>query len=424
MGAGPRLSTIDPGYELHEDAMIFDTYLIFPDNDDPFPLNFDNIHELQRNDEIIQDYLINEPERFELQVFGNQELVARRARNGIWKIVLPHELIDQAIDWYHSLTGHGGITRMKQSMSAYFWFPNLHDAIENFVKTCDACQRYKNPGRTHGEAPARLELADPWSEVAVDLIGPWNVQVGQRHLTIYALTSIDIATTLSEIIRIEEKTSEHIAVKFEQSWLARYPRPIKVIHDRGGEFVGGPFQALLHRTGIRPACITTKNPQANAVCERMHGTIKNQLRTIFHANPPQDVGGALDIIDLAISSAMHASRTAVHRTLKISPGALAFHRDMLLPIPILADFNLIRQRRQTLIDDDARRANQSRIVSHDYTIGDEILIKVERPGPLGPRAIGPYTIVQVHTNGTVTFERMPNIYERINIRRIRPYHRA
>lgn len=321
-------------------------------------------------------YLENEPERFELQPFGQHQLIARRDRNGQWKIALPHELIDQAIDWYHSLTGHGGITRVKETMSAHFWFPNLHDAIEAYIRTCDACQRYKEPGRIHGEAPARLEEADPWSEVAVDLIGPWTVQVGQRTLTVFALTSIDMATTLSEIVRIEDKTSEHIAQKFEQSWwLARYPRSLQVIHDRGGEFVGGPFQALLRRTGIQPAIITTKNPQANGVCERMHGTIKNQLRTIFHANPPQDIGGALDIIDMAISSAMHASRTAVHRTLKVAPGALAFHRDMLLPIPVLADFNLIRQRRQTLIDNEARRANQSRIVSHDYKVGDEILLR-------------------------------------------------
>ena len=423
-GAGPTLSTVEPGYDSNEDALIFDNYLNFPDNDDPFPLNFESIHEYQVNDELTQFYLENEPERFERQAFGQYELVARRDRNGQWKIVLPHELIDQAIDWYHSLTGHGGITRVKESMSAYFWFPNLHDAVEAFIKTCDACQRYKEPGRIHGEAPARLEEADPWSEVAVDLIGPWVVQVGQRTLNVYALTSIDIATTLSEIIRIEEKTSGHIAQKFEQSWLARYPRPTKVIHDRGGEFVGGQFQSLLRRLGIRPAIITTKNPQANAVCERMHGTIKNQLRTIFHSNPPADIGGALDMIDMALASAMHASRTAVHRTLKVAPGALAFHRDMLLPIPVLADFNLIRQRRQTVIDQDARRANSNRIVSHDYAIGDEILLREHRPGPLGPRASGPYRIVQVHTNGTITFERMPNVHERINIRRIRPYHRA
>jgi hypothetical protein len=156
----------------------------------------------------------------------------------------------------------------------------------------------------------------------------------------------------------------------------------------------------------------------------MHLTVKNQLRTIFHSNPPNDIGSAIEVVDSVLSSVMHASRTAVHRTLKVAPGALAFHRDMLLPIPILADFNLIRQRRQALIDDNARRANQSRITSHDYAVGDEILIRADNPGALDPRAEGPYNIIQVHANGTVTFERMPNVYERINIRRIRPYHRA
>ncbi len=45
---------------------------------------------------------------------------------------------------------------------------------------------------------------------------------------------------------------------------------------------------------------------------------------------------------------------SLHGTLRVAPGAFAFHRDMLLPIPVLADFNLIRRRRQTLIDDNAR----------------------------------------------------------------------
>jgi transposase InsO family protein len=86
-------------------------------------------------------------------------------------------------------------------------------------------------------------------------------------LEISALTSINIASTLGEIIRIEEKTSDHVFQKFENSWLARYPRPIRVIHDQGGEFTGHPFQTGLHQLGIAAAPITSKNPQANAVCE-------------------------------------------------------------------------------------------------------------------------------------------------------------
>jgi hypothetical protein len=40
-----------------------------------------------------------------------------------------------------------------------------------------------------------------------------------------ALTCIDTTSNLVELIRIDNKTAEHIRDKFVQSWLCRYPRP-------------------------------------------------------------------------------------------------------------------------------------------------------------------------------------------------------
>ena len=39
------------------------------------------------------------------------------------------------------------------------------------------------------------------------------------------------------------------------------------------------------------------------------------------------------------------------------------------------------------------------------------------------RAIGPFRVTQVHVNGTVTIQRLENVFDRINVRRIRPYYR-
>lgn len=198
---------------------------------------------------------------------------------------------------------------------------------------------------------------------------------------------------------------------------------MKVIHDQGGEFTGHAFQNGLNELGIQPVSITSKNPQANAVCERMHRTIKNMLRTMLLHDPPNNVGDAYDIIDTAFAKCMFAGRTAVHRTLGVSPGGLVFHRDMLLPLPVLADYEMIKQQRQTTIDQSAARANAKRNF-RDYQIGDEVLVKTARPYSLQERAGGPYIVRATHVNGTVTIERSPNVLERINIRRIRPYYRA
>ena len=60
----------------------------------------------------------------------------------------------------------------------------------------------------------------------------------------------------------------------------------------------------------------------------------------------------------------------------------------------------------------------------NYAVGQEVLIKSVDPTKLEPREEnGPYTIVQVYTNGTVDVRRNPYIVERLNIRCIIPFRR-
>ena len=57
---------------------------------------------------------------------------------------------------------------------------------------------------------------------------------------------------------------------------------------------------------------SAKNPQSNAICERMHQTIGNVLRTLLHGEPPQNIANAKDYVDEALSIAMHAMRVGIH----------------------------------------------------------------------------------------------------------------
>ncbi|KAE8895361.1 hypothetical protein PF003_g20769 [Phytophthora fragariae] len=50
---------------------------------------------------------------------------------------------------------------------------------------------------------------------------------------------------------------------------------MQVVHDLGPEFTGEELQELLRSYGIKAKPITAKNPQANAICERMHFEIIN-----------------------------------------------------------------------------------------------------------------------------------------------------
>ena len=56
-------------------------------------------------------------------------------------------------------------------------------------------------------------------------------------------------------------------------------------------------------------------------------------------------------------------------------------------------------------------------------MGDEILILLDNPTTLDDHGRGPYSIIQVHANGTVTFQQTMHIMEQINFHCIKPFQR-
>jgi hypothetical protein len=94
---------------------------------------------------------------------------------------------------------------------------------------------------------------------------------------------------------------------------------------------------------------------------------------------------------------------------------------MHLDIPLIANIFTLANLRQKQIDKRLMRANAKR-KTHDYQVGDQVLIKraLDANSKLEPTYKGPYLIVQVHTNGTVTILLQPNTTERYNVHRITP----
>ncbi len=155
------------------------------------------------------------------------------------------------------------------------------------------------------------------------------------------MTCIDAASNFAKLIRVDNKTAKHIRDKFTQSWLCQYPHPEQCLHDKGGEFIGQNFQWLLGIFSIEDVCSTRKKSQSYAICERMHQTVNNVLRTLVHTNPPCKMTQARDIIDDALTTVMHAMQTTVATTLGSTPGVLAFAQDMFLNVPLIVDWQAI-----------------------------------------------------------------------------------
>ena len=48
---------------------------------------------------------------------------------------------------------------------------------------------------------------------------------------------------------------------------------MRVVHDQGSEFMGAPFQDLMHRAGIKSVPTMACNPQGNSAIEAVHKSV-------------------------------------------------------------------------------------------------------------------------------------------------------
>ena len=197
-----------------------------------------------------------------------------------------------------------------------------------------------------------------WQQVDVNLVGPWTVVTGTgRVYEFHTLTCIECVTNVPELICINDKSIEHVAAKFEECWLSRYPRSEMCAHDGGREFIGHQFQALLYSFGVVNISTNANNPQVNSVCKRMHKKVANVLKYLIHTNPPCTLSDIKSLVDSALATTIHALRANVSCATGSLPGALAFNHNMIINIPLQADLRAIHAHRQLQVDDDLIRAN-------------------------------------------------------------------
>ena len=131
----------------------------------------------QNKDERVQTIIVRPElqEKLSQITFGNVEVHALEG-----KILVPESLPLCVIEWYHENLNHPGVTQTINSITAVFGWRGMCSQIEEFVKTCDKCQRLKivdKPKYGHLPlVPAHCNK-EPWEKVMVDSTGPWTYEL-------------------------------------------------------------------------------------------------------------------------------------------------------------------------------------------------------------------------------------------------------
>ncbi|GFW47496.1 gypsy retrotransposon integrase-like protein 1 [Trichonephila clavipes] len=179
--------------------------------------------------------------------------------NVVKLIVVPEELRDPIKSLCHEGTSaHLGITKSKDKLNRYFYWPNCYRDMEQFVKTCDQCQR---AGKTNDKKKVPLKLVpviqEVFTKLNIDACGPLPItSKGNRYL----ITAICMSSKFPEAIPVSDISSVSVTDALLNIF-SRMGFPREIQCDQGTSFTSALTTEFFERFGILVRHSSVYHPQ-------------------------------------------------------------------------------------------------------------------------------------------------------------------
>ena len=241
------------------------------------------------------------------------------------RVVLPFCYRDVVMQHLHdsNYAGHLGARRTISRVAArYFWY-KLREDVLRYIRTCDACQRRKRPGKTPRAALTTQHVGYRFERIAMDLCGPLlRTKDGNR----YVLVVGDYFSKFTMPIAIKNKKQETVADALVKRWFPLFGVP-EVIHtDRGTEFDNMLMRELCERFNITKTRTCSYHPASNGVIERYNSSFAQIVSTLCNEQQQWD---------MYLPFAQMSYNATVHDTTKETPNKVVFGEQLRMPIDVM-----------------------------------------------------------------------------------------
>ena len=319
---------------------------------------------------------------------------------------------------YHHTLAHPGIMHMYDTMREKVWWPSMKKDIYKYVSECHECQVNKSEKVKTLTRPMSIP-ARPWSHVAIDHVGPFPMSNNGNK---YILVIVDRFTRYAEAVAVTDTSAVTSAEAIVKYIICRYGMFEVLLSDRGSGFMSELFRHVMALLGVKQTKTTAYHPRSNGGVERFNKTLKKMIKLWVNKQHSD--------WDVLLPFALFAYNTSVHTSLKETPFYLNFARQARTITDIMTDVDVMQRKtvhayahevtdklrtvhaqvRDILRSINSRRQEALEAEETDpmhVTAGDSVYLYDEttpkkRASKFIKRWRGPYTVVKVHDNGTVT----------------------
>jgi len=373
-------------------------------------------------------------ERRKVRVNSRQFVVVghrlfRRGSDGILRRCVSKTEVEAILIACHDSAcgGHfsGQLTGQKILRAGYFW-PTLFKDAHDYVRKCDACQRYARDD-LRMEMPLHVSLPlIPFEKWGIDYVGEIHPQSSKGMK--YIVVATEYLTKWAEAKAVKTDTAEHAATFMYENIISRFGVPKILVSDRGTHFLNDLIREMTEKFKIDHRKTTPYHPQTNGQTERVNGILVSILRkTVIDSKRDWDT---------KLTAALWAYRTTYKVTTRATPFSLVYGLEATLPIEYeveslrvavstrLTESQSLRNRLTDLeaLDEGRRMAAQHieaiqrrRKITFDkrhkrraLTPGMMVMIqdarKLEFPAKFNAVWLGPYLVYEVFPNNSIQLE--------------------
>ncbi len=334
------------------------------------------------------------------------------------------------------LGGHFGLEKTYASLRRHYIWPFMRHQAQQYVASCDACQKCKASHQRKLGLPQIPEIPlEPWTLVTLDFSGPFPMTKQGVNMVLVVICNLT-----KEVMLIPCKNTEtgKSTAELYFKYVFKHKGIPKFINcDRGPQFISHFWVHLWKCLGTKVRLPAPYHPQSQANAERQNKTFKENL-TIY-------VNARQDDWDECLIAYEFAYNTAYHSSLGDSPYFLNHGRHPWTPAmlqhdrssPAASDFvlelnNRLQEARDHVRMMQGRRADDKfpKLTPHNFAVGDLVLLSTENYNldlpsqKLAPHFLGPLKILELRGPNTVLIEvppRLARIQPIQNILHLKPY---
>ena len=199
-------------------------------------------------------------------------------RGGSKQVLVPQGLRNRVMKAAHdSIVGsHLAAKKTTDKILSEFFWPNIWDEVKRFCQSCDQSQRSAPKGQTSKVPLSSVPLIDePFSRVAVDLIGP-IIPSSERGYK-YILVLVDYCTRYPEAVPLKTITTEAVAEAMVDIF-SRVGIPKEILSDKGLQFTSDLMAEICRLLSVKQLTTSPYHPQCNGLVERFNATLKSILK--------------------------------------------------------------------------------------------------------------------------------------------------